>query len=74
MQWFPDGRAWDCLVGHAPFFAALAVLNRERINEMQKQLLWSVDNGLLMPTTKLRRSRTLKCYAEEIGQLYAGHQ
>ncbi|MDH5785485.1 MAG: long-chain fatty acid--CoA ligase [Chromatiales bacterium] len=34
---------------------------------------WSIENGLLTPTMKSRRSRILDHYAEEIEQLYAGH-
>jgi long-chain acyl-CoA synthetase len=34
---------------------------------------WSVDNGLLTPTMKLRRSKIMEHYAAEIEKLYEGH-
>ncbi|HQU61953.1 MAG TPA: AMP-binding protein, partial [Nitrosomonas sp.] len=34
---------------------------------------WTVDNEMLTPTLKLRRSRILERYKNEIEQLYAGH-
>jgi long-chain acyl-CoA synthetase len=32
-----------------------------------------VDNGLLTPTMKLRRSKIMEHYAAEIEKLYEGH-
>ncbi len=34
---------------------------------------WSVDNGLLTPTLKLKRNRILAAYAPLVERLYAGH-
>jgi long-chain acyl-CoA synthetase len=34
---------------------------------------WSVENGLMTPTLKLRRSRILEAYRAEAQALYAGH-
>lgn len=35
---------------------------------------WSVENGLLTPTLKLRRSKILEYFAREIAALYSGHE
>ena len=35
---------------------------------------WTVDNGLLTPTMKLRRPQICAAYASEIEALYSGHQ
>ncbi len=99
------------------FFSALLVLNKEKLDELLRQIHyrgtldesledaqlqqlvlerierrlthfpgfahifrvhlalepWSVENGLLTPTMKLRRSHILKHYAAQIEQLYAAH-
>jgi long-chain acyl-CoA synthetase len=34
---------------------------------------WSVENGLLTPTMKLKRPKVLERYGAEVEQLYAGH-
>ncbi len=34
---------------------------------------WSVENGLLTPTLKLKRNKVLEKYKEEVDRLYAGH-
>jgi long-chain acyl-CoA synthetase len=34
---------------------------------------WSVDNGLITPTMKLKRDRIMVRYADEIAAMYAGH-
>lgn len=34
---------------------------------------WTIDNGLITPTLKLRRSRILAHFPNEVQQLYAGH-
>jgi long-chain acyl-CoA synthetase len=34
---------------------------------------WTVDNGLITPTMKLKRDRILARYANDIATLYAGH-
>lgn len=34
---------------------------------------WSVENGFMTPTMKLRRSRILTHHAEDVNQLYRGH-
>ncbi len=34
---------------------------------------WSIENGLLTPTLKIKRSKVTERYAEEIKQLYEGH-
>jgi long-chain acyl-CoA synthetase len=34
---------------------------------------WSIENGLLTPTLKLKRSELEKRFASEIGELYRGH-
>jgi long-chain acyl-CoA synthetase len=34
---------------------------------------WTVDNGLLTPTLKVRRSRIMRQYSEVVEALYAGH-
>ena len=35
--------------------------------------LWTVDNGLITPTMKLKRDRIMVRYADDIATLYAGH-
>ncbi len=34
---------------------------------------WSVENGLLTPTLKLKRTQVLECLAEPVSKLYEGH-
>jgi long-chain acyl-CoA synthetase len=34
---------------------------------------WTVENGLLTPTMKLRRSRVMDKFQAELDQMYAGH-
>ena len=34
---------------------------------------WSIENGLLTPTLKIRRAKVTERYADEIKQLYEGH-
>jgi long-chain acyl-CoA synthetase len=34
---------------------------------------WSIENGLLTPTMKLKRSELEKRFAQEISELYRGH-
>jgi long-chain acyl-CoA synthetase len=34
---------------------------------------WTVDNGLITPTMKLKRDRIMAHYVEEIAAMYAGH-
>lgn len=34
---------------------------------------WSIDNGLLTPTLKLKRAKVLEKYRMEVERLYAGH-
>ena len=34
---------------------------------------WTIDNGLLTPTMKLKRSRVLETFNAEIDRMYAGH-
>jgi long-chain acyl-CoA synthetase len=34
---------------------------------------WSVENGLLTPTLKLRRNRVLEKFHAELDQMYSGH-
>ena len=34
---------------------------------------WSVENGLLTPTLKLRRSRVMEKFQAELDQMYSGH-
>ena len=34
---------------------------------------WSVDNGLLTPTLKVKRGSVVEHFAKEIEQLYQGH-
>ena len=34
---------------------------------------WSIDNGLLTPTLKIKRAPVVAHYAQEIAQLYEGH-
>ena len=34
---------------------------------------WCVDNGLLTPTMKIRRSRIMEHYSKDIELLYSGH-
>jgi long-chain acyl-CoA synthetase len=34
---------------------------------------WTVDNGMMTPTMKLRRSRILTHHAEDVARLYLGH-
>jgi long-chain acyl-CoA synthetase len=35
---------------------------------------WTVDNGMITPTMKLKRRRILEEFADHIEQMYAGHQ
>jgi long-chain acyl-CoA synthetase len=34
---------------------------------------WTIENGLLTPTLKLKRARVLEQHRSEYEQLYAGH-
>ncbi len=34
---------------------------------------WTVENGLLTPTLKLRRSRVMERFKAELDQMYSGH-
>jgi long-chain acyl-CoA synthetase len=34
---------------------------------------WSVENGLMTPTLKLKRAQVMERLAGEVAQLYAGH-
>ena len=34
---------------------------------------WTVENGLLTPTLKLRRSRVMEKFQAELDQMYTGH-
>ena len=34
---------------------------------------WTVENGLLTPTMKLRRNRVMDKFQAELDQMYAGH-
>jgi long-chain acyl-CoA synthetase len=34
---------------------------------------WTVENGLLTPTLKLRRSRVIEKFKAELDQMYTGH-
>ena len=34
---------------------------------------WTVENGLLTPTLKLRRSRVMETFQAELDQMYSGH-
>jgi long-chain acyl-CoA synthetase len=34
---------------------------------------WTIENGLLTPTLKLRRGRVLERYKAEVARLYEGH-
>ena len=34
---------------------------------------WSIDNGLLTPTLKVKRGQVVARYSAEIAQLYQGH-
>ena len=34
---------------------------------------WTVENGLMTPTMKLRRAKVLEKFNAEIDQMYAGH-
>lgn len=38
------------------------------------QELWTIENGLLTPTLKLRRNKILEYYREEVTSLYEGHE
>jgi long-chain acyl-CoA synthetase len=37
------------------------------------QEAWTVENGMLTPTLKLRRAQVLNRYQAEVSRLYAGH-
>ena len=34
---------------------------------------WSVDDGLITPTLKLRRARVMEAFGDEVEALYADH-
>jgi long-chain acyl-CoA synthetase len=34
---------------------------------------WTIENGLLTPTLKLRRGQVLERYKTEVARLYEGH-
>ncbi len=35
---------------------------------------WTIDNGMMTPTMKLRRNRILDQHASDVGKLYQGHE
>ena len=48
--------------GYARIYAVTCSLNT-----------WSIDNGMITPTMKLKRRRILEEFADSIEQMYAGH-
>ncbi|MDX2503171.1 MAG: long-chain fatty acid--CoA ligase [Gammaproteobacteria bacterium] len=46
----------------------------EQIRRVKLELHpWTIDNGMLTPTMKLKRNKILSRFSEEIDELYAGH-
>jgi long-chain acyl-CoA synthetase len=66
------------LVGEGrSYLAALVVLNSRNWEVIAGQYNleepWTVENGMLTPTLKLRRGHVLERYKAEIARLYEGH-
>jgi long-chain acyl-CoA synthetase len=34
---------------------------------------WTVDNGFLTPTMKMKRAKIVEHFAQEVAELYKGH-
>jgi len=51
-------------------FPGYARITRARLLDTS----WSIDNGLMTPTMKLRRKRILERYATEVEELYKGNE
>lgn len=55
--------------GHLDSFPGYAQIRRIAVVKET----WSIENGLITPTMKLRRNRILERYAEKVNSLYEGH-
>lgn len=64
-----ERRLINRIAGHLGSFPGYAKIRRVSIIKEP----WSIDNGLITPTLKLRRSRILEQYAEVVESLYEGH-
>jgi len=78
------GFAADAAAVHEPavekaLLARIAALMKEFPGYAQVRRIhatldaWTVDNGLLTPTLKLRRSRVMEKFKAELDQMYSGH-
>lgn len=60
----------ECIATQLRHFPGYAQIRRVTVSEEK----WTVENGLVTPTLKLRRNAILERYKKEIDALYAGHQ
>ncbi len=59
----------ECIGGHLHRFPGYArIIDIAVVDEP-----WSIENGLMTPTMKLRRNRILERHASDVEQLYEGH-
>ncbi len=74
LDFFSDKRAQKLVAGHVArqmhAFPGYAKVRRVTLI----QGAWTIDNGLMTPTLKLRRNRILETYTADIERLYEGHE
>jgi len=64
-----QAKVLEMISGNLQSFPGYAKVNRVLL----LQELWSVENGLLTPTLKVKRAKVFERYQAEIAELYEGH-